>query len=205
MKYIDFRIRFADQLVFSLTDIRQIEPGFHRTRLNEWQDKEYIQKIIRGYYCFKEKKFDEPALFHIANKIYSPSYVSLESALAYYHLIPETVYAVTSVATQKTSLFKTLLGSFQFQTLKPKLFSGYQVFRSDGIPFKMATPEKAIFDFLYLKPHYKARNDFYELRINAALLKKMVKKAKLDDWVKLSQNQALNVRAQEFWRAMRDA
>ena len=41
----------------------------------------------------------------VANKIYSPSYISLETALSYYGLIPESVYALTSVSTRKTISF----------------------------------------------------------------------------------------------------
>lgn len=205
MKYIDFREQFVDQLIFSLNDIRQIHSKFYRRRLNEWQNKGYIQKLIRGYYFLKEKKFDEMALFHVANQIYNPSYVSLESALAYYHLIPETVYSITSVSTKKTNSFKTSLGGFQYFTLKSDLFQGYVVNRSRKFPFKIATPEKAIFDFLYLKPHYDAADDFYELRINLALFKKIVSKTQLDHWVLKSNNLALKKRAQELWKALRHA
>ncbi|GAI56933.1 unnamed protein product, partial [marine sediment metagenome] len=96
MKYLELKSELRDFTIFSLNEIRNIEPGFHRRRLNEWQDKGYIKKVVRGYYIFSDLKLSEEILFKIANRIYLPSYISLESALSYYHLIPESVYGITS-------------------------------------------------------------------------------------------------------------
>ena len=81
MTFLEFQQAFRDFTVFSLSDIRAVEPGFYRTRLNEWQNKGYIKKVLRGYYIFTDRKIDESDLFIISNKIYDPSYVSAESAL----------------------------------------------------------------------------------------------------------------------------
>ncbi|MBI4924952.1 MAG: hypothetical protein HY843_03425, partial [Bdellovibrio sp.] len=140
-----------------------------------------------------------------ANKIYSPSYVSLESALAYYHLIPESVYHVTSVATKKTISFETQLCCFRYCTLKPKLFTDYIIIRDNELPFKIANPEKAIFDFLYLKSHYKSKDDFYELRINSEIFKKQVNRKKFDRLVAISGNHALYKRAQTLWEVIKNS
>jgi predicted transcriptional regulator of viral defense system len=55
---------------------------------------------------------DEMVLFMVANKIYEPSYVSLESALAYYKIIPETVLGVTSISSRKTKQHESAWGIF---------------------------------------------------------------------------------------------
>ena len=129
MKFLELKSELKDFTIFSLNEIRNIEPDFYRRRLNEWQDKDYIKKIIRGYYIFSDLKLSEEILFKIANRIYSPSYVSLESALSYYHLIPESVYGITSISTRKTYHFRTSIGEFIYRSLKPSLFFGYDLIK----------------------------------------------------------------------------
>lgn len=110
MKFLELKNELKDFPIFSLNEIRNIDPNFYRSRLNEWQDKGYIKKVIRGYYIFSDLQPREENLYKIANRIYLPSYVSLESALSYYHLIPESVYGITSISTRRTNSFKTSIG-----------------------------------------------------------------------------------------------
>lgn len=105
-------------------------------------------------------------MFEIANRIYPPSYVSFESALSYHNLIPESVLAVTSASTRRTYRFNTPLGEFTYRSLKPELFVGYDLIQNQGKCFKMANPEKALLDYLYLNPKIKSKADFASLRIN---------------------------------------
>src|SRR3989338_3756269 len=96
MRYLDLKQKLKDFTLFSLEHIRKFEKSFDRRRLTEWQKKNYIKKIIKGYYIFSDVDINQNVLFLIANKIYKPSYVSFESALSFYKLIPESIYAVTS-------------------------------------------------------------------------------------------------------------
>ncbi len=52
MKFLELKNELKDFTIFSLNDIKNIEPDFHRRRLNEWQDKGYIKKIIEAIICF---------------------------------------------------------------------------------------------------------------------------------------------------------
>src|SRR3989338_6658324 len=106
MKFLEFKQNLKDFITFNLQDIRKIEPGFDLRRLSEWQRKGYIQKLRRGYYIFSDIALNEEKLFLVANRLYGPSYVSLEMALSFYGLIPEGVYALTSITTRKTEHFK---------------------------------------------------------------------------------------------------
>lgn len=166
MRYLELRSQLKNFVVFSLTDIRKIEPGFYRHRLNEWQNKGYIKKIIKGWYLFADQEINEEVLFLTANKIYRPAYISLEAALSYYHFIPESTYGITSVATKKTAAFNTSLGDFHYRSVKPELFFGYDLVDYQGQKIKIADPVKAVIDFFYLNPHIKSEADFSELRIN---------------------------------------
>lgn len=179
MQYIEFRKRLSRFVVFSLIEIRKACPSFHRRRLNEWQDKGYIKKIIKGYYIFSDMQLDERALFEISNRIYAPSYISLEMALAHYGLIPESVYAVTSISTRRTYRFKTDIAEFSYRTVKPELFFGYDIIRDDSRSFKMAVPEKALVDYFYINPHIKTADDYDGMRLNKKRLTDLVNTRKI--------------------------
>ncbi|RLB99751.1 MAG: hypothetical protein DRH90_19850 [Deltaproteobacteria bacterium] len=163
MNFVHFKNSLRDFPVFSIADIRAAYGGFDHRRLSEWQKKGYIQKIIKGYYFFSDVDINENRLAAIANQIYKPSYISLETALSHYRLIPENVYMTTSVSTRRTYRFATPLATFSYRTIKPALFFGYSLM-ADRI--KIAFMEKAILDFLYLNPLVRSEDDFLSLRLN---------------------------------------
>ncbi|MCK4678929.1 MAG: hypothetical protein KAT48_12415 [Bacteroidales bacterium] len=151
MKFIELKYKLKDFPVFSYSDIRKLDPGFHRNRLYEWQIKGHVQKIRKGYYCFIDQVKNEAFLFYSANRIYKPSYITLETALSYYGLIPEGVFTLISISTKKTYSIDSPIGSFEYHNVKPTLFFGYQLVRLNGYTIKIAEPEKAILDYLYLR------------------------------------------------------
>jgi hypothetical protein len=76
-----------------------------------------------------------------------PSYLSLHTALHRRGLIeqiPEVLYAATLARTQRVD---TQVGSFSFHHLAPEVFGGFEELLSGA---KLATSEKALFDFAYL-------------------------------------------------------
>ena len=205
MKFLDLKNELKDFPIFSLNDIKNIDPAFHRRRLNEWQDKGYIKKIIRGYYLFTDIDIDEEVLFKIANQIYYPSYISLESALSYYHLIPESVYEITSISTHKTNHFKTSLGEFSFRSIKPALFFGYHLIKDKRYYIKLASIEKTILDYFYLHPDLEKEHDFESLRINRSILIEQVNEKKLFEYLKKFNQKRLTNRINCFWSHMKNA
>ncbi|RQW01933.1 hypothetical protein EH222_14260, partial [candidate division KSB1 bacterium] len=76
MKFLDLKEALKGYTLFSVQEIKKMDPTFHRRRLSEWQEKGYIKKIIRSYYVFSDVELDEPVLFEIANRIHQPSYIS---------------------------------------------------------------------------------------------------------------------------------
>ena len=76
-----------------------------------------------------------------------PAYVSLQTALHRHGLIeqiPEVVYAVSLAKTQRV---KTAVGTFSIHHVAPEVFGGFEETERGG---KVATREKALFDFAYL-------------------------------------------------------
>jgi len=95
-----------------------------------------------------------PHPFLIANRIQHASYVSLQSALAYYGLIPERVPMTTSVTTGRPLLQKTPLGEYQFRHIQTDWFQAYlKIDLGLGQTAFVATPEKALLDLIYLEPN----------------------------------------------------
>jgi predicted transcriptional regulator of viral defense system len=205
MRYLQFRQLFKDFTVFSIDEIRKEEPHFYRRRLSEWQKKGYIRKVIKGYYVFSDMPLDETLLFRIANRIYNPSYVSFESALSYYGLIPEGVYGVTSAATRKTCHFKTPLGQFGYHTLNKALFFGYHLIGDARSCFKIAAIEKAVLDYFYIHRRLSTKDDFASLRFNKDVFFKKANKKKLDAFTKRFSQKILTERIQAFWRFLKSA
>ncbi len=179
MQYIKLKESLNEFTIFSLADIERIDSNFHRRRLNEWQDRGYIKKVIRGYYIFSDLELNENVLFEIANRIYSPSYISFEMVLSYYHLIPESVYGITSASTRKTYRFKTPIAEFNYRTIKQNLFFGYELVKYNNKYFKIASIEKAILDYFYINPDIKTESDFASLRMNKDVFFKRVDEEKL--------------------------
>lgn len=205
MKYLELKSELKDFTIFSLNEIRNIEPGFHRRRLNEWQDKGYIKKVTRGYYIFSDLKLSEEVLFKIANRIYLPSYVSLESALSYYHLIPESVYGITSISTRKTYHFRTSIGEFIYRSLKPLLFFGYDLIKFQEKYLKMASMEKALLDYFYLHSDIETEQDFDSLRINKEMFFEKMNEEKLQNFLIKFNQKKLTGRINRFWSYIKNA
>lgn len=112
---------------FNLNDVRKLDPDFLRQQLNYWHDHGFIQSLAEGYYILADRAMDEMVLFMVANKIYEPSYLSLESALAYYGVIPETVLGVTNISIRKTKKYESAWGLFSYRSVKPQTMIGYKV------------------------------------------------------------------------------
>ena len=198
MKFLELKCELKDFTIFSLNEIRNIEPDFYRPRLNEWQDKGYIKKVIRGYYIFSDLKLSEEVLFKITNRIYLPSYISLESALSYYHLIHESVYGIPSISSRKTYHFITSMGEFIYRTLKLQLFFGYDLIKFQEKYLKMARIEKALLDYFYLHPDIETEQDFASLRINKEMFFSQISYPKLMNFLEKFNQKKLTGRINRF-------
>jgi len=198
MRYQELKEKLKDFVIFTLNDIRKTYPDFHRRRLNEWQDKGYIKKLRRGYYMFSDLSLNEETLFLIANRLYVPSYVSFETALSHYGLIPEGVYSLTSVSTKKTSDFKTPIARFLYRKIKPSLFFGYQLEKHKGQGYKIADMEKALLDYVYFNPQIAKRGDFHEWRFNSEEFLSKADIPKLRQYTTAFKNKRLAVRIKKI-------
>lgn len=144
-----------------------VNPTDVRRQLSRWTQVGHLYQLRRGLYVlappFQKVK---PHPFLIANRIVRGSYVSCQSALAHYGLIPEQVPVVTSVTTARPARWNTPLGTYEFRHVKTALLCGYQVMElGGGQQAFVATPEKALLDLIHLQPGGDSPDYLRELRL----------------------------------------
>ena len=108
--------------------------------------------VTRNYLNHAERRgiFTEYVEF-VANKLYSPSYLSLDYVLHEHNLLTEIPRNITSVGLRKTDHFSNNLGNFIYHKIKENLFMGFKVVTKGEFSILKATKAKALFDFLYFR------------------------------------------------------
>ena len=174
----------ADEPVFDtgLLLAGAVDPLDVRKQLSRWVAAGRVHMLRRGLYALAPPyQKVKPHPFLVANRMVRGSYVSLQSALAYYGLIPEGVPVTTSVTTRRPGRWQTPLGAYEFRHVKPSLLRGYvlvevqsgrravgavQSAAEDQRAF-VATREKALLDLVYLEPHGDRPDYMAELRLQS--------------------------------------
>jgi len=168
MDFQTFRLKAKDYPVFKYIDLLKWFPNDNaqtiKQNLKSWVKKESLERIIKGIYKLKETEIKEE--FLLASYLNQNSYISLESALSFYGMIPEYSYSITSVTTKKTKKFTTNYGVFSYRKIKSDLFFGFKLITGDHYLYQIATPEKALFDFIYLNQREINTSDYFkEMRL----------------------------------------
>ncbi len=145
----------------SVTTLRnsfaQIKNGNQKVGLLE-RDRQVI-RLKRGLYvCNPDITGKTISTDLVANHLYTPSYVSMSSALRYYGLIPEEVFTKQSMTLKHSRDFDTPIGRFEYTYINKKAFSvGLTSIRKDDYAFVIATPEKALCDLIANSPNVNLR------------------------------------------------
>ncbi len=192
MQFYDFEEKVKNYPVFTASEVKSIffDQKNIMVQISFWLKKGYLNKIKDGLYILAKVKSElDPKVF--AEKIYEPSYLSLEFALNYYGIIPDIPGTYTSVTSKTTKYFKNPFGNFTYQKIKPEFFTGYEARMEKNVSFNIATPEKALIDYIYLnKNKIKDDIDFWkEMRIDEEF---KFKKKKLDLYKNLLNNRKVN-------------
>lgn len=175
---VEERLKSLKLLVFTpseFKDVFKVSKNTAQTFIKRNLKSGLFLKLRNNFYMLKDS---HPSLYLIANRLYQPSYISLEKALSYYGIIPETVYAITSVTAKSTKEFETPGVLFTYQRIKQEAFTGYQAKRLEGTVVLLAEAEKALADYLYFVDLKKSElNDRLELKdVNKT---KLIKYARL--------------------------
>lgn len=127
-------------------------------KISEWLASGTLISLKRGLYVvgapWRQEALRMPL---IANRLYGPSCVSLEYALAWHGLIPERVVEVTSVCTGRGREFENALGRFSYTKIPQQLFPlGITIEAVGNQHFWLANPTKAVCDTVLLTRHLRA-------------------------------------------------
>lgn len=196
MNYITFAKELKNFPAFSLKETEKLSGKVYYHRLNEWQKKGYIKRIANGIFMFADEPIDEMYLYYLANKIYEPSYISLESGLAYYGLIPEAVYKTTSVTTKKTSHFQQDNIVFEYRSIHSRFNFGYTLVNWKNVAIKIAEPEKVFIDYFYLNTEINTVDRIEDMRFNKTAMNQQIDWNKIDRYLSIYENKMLNKRVQ---------
>ena len=137
-----------------------------RLQLSRWVKTGKLIQIRKGLYTSAQPyRKVVPHPFVLANAMKKASYISLQSSLGYYGMIPEHVPIVTSVTTQRPEQVDISLGQFVFRHIKKSWFHDYrQVDLGSNQKAFIAIPEKALMDLVYLTPDADNYDFLTELR-----------------------------------------
>lgn len=152
---INFVLQIREQLptdVFTDTEVATLVDGTPDRRYGLVKraiaNGDLIQ-LRRGVYCLGKIYQREPLdQFELAQKIYAPSYVSVESALSHHAWIPEAVYTITSVCLKRSTTFKTPVGNFSYVRVPKFNFIGVERVHVGRTVHLMANPTKALADYI---------------------------------------------------------
>jgi len=200
MIVMDFLERMQATGIFSLADIALLYPDLDRRRLFEWQQKGYIIKLRNEWYClpgFLENPF---STWIIANVIHSPSYISLESALDHYGVIPEGVYMTTSVTSNRPIRIDAGGQQYLYSSVKSTLYKGY-LLEDTGMhnrKVRIADLEKALVDFFYFRTKYATIRSIVTLRFNEPVLRDQLNTDRLMGYVDEAKNASLESRIRKM-------
>ncbi len=195
MNFWQLRNQFYDLVCFNINQVYAWQPGFDKNNLTRWAKQNLLVKLRNSWYSFPDY-IKMPNIQHfVSNKIYSPSYVSLHSALAFYGIIPEAIVQTTAVSSLKKANFENIFGSFSYHQLLPELmFGNEQKTFIDKHSLFFATPEKAILDLLYLYPQYNSEQEIIELRFDEDFMQEELNVERLNEFTEKFQSKALRNR-----------
>ena len=150
-------------------------------KINDMVNQGILASLKKGFYIAgPQLKAPKPEPFLIANHLWGPSYVSMDSALSFYGFIPERVFEISSVTTKSSNKYSTSAGTFSYTHLPLPYYSyGIQQINLATREFALiASKEKALCDKIITTAGLKLRSEknvldylIENLRIDEDLLK----------------------------------
>lgn len=170
------KLRETNVRIFYLSDLKKLlnitkDNTAYKT-VGKLVKKRLLIRMGKGRYA---SVFNPPEKYEISNYLYSPSYISLETALNYYGILSQFPYVITAVTTRKTNKIRANNNEYEYAHINKRLFWGYK--KQNG--FLIALPEKALIDLIYFACKGWRNIDIKELELaslNRKTLKTMVGK-----------------------------
>lgn len=107
-----------------------------------------VVRVRKGLWALAERP--DPLAFADYVTAPYPSYVTLQTALYRHGMIEQIPEMTFLVSLGRGARIETGLGTYSVHHVQPELFDGFDLDAASGV--KLARPEKALIDFLYLSP-----------------------------------------------------
>lgn len=143
------KIKDIAQPVFRTADIMvalNIQKSHASKLLERLTRHGHVTRLKRGLWAIPERLEPLALVPHLTAPF--PSYVSLQSALYYHDMISQIPEVIYCISLARTRTYKTPLATISVHHIPGSFFFGYEERGSDHV--RMALPEKALLDFLYL-------------------------------------------------------
>jgi len=127
------------------------------------KDKDIV-RVKKGLYVLG-KAYNRPYnKLVLANLIYGPSYITGQTALAFWNMIPERVELIISMTTKRKKQYETPIGRFSYWYCPKTVFSIGIKLEDAGDQKKIliASPEKALCDITAPKTHISTKKEMKE-------------------------------------------
>jgi len=169
MKYNELLQIIRNTPVFStgLLLAGDVDKNVIRSQISRWVREGKLIRLGNGCYALPPSYSGGiPSFFVLANAMKPASYVSCQSALAWYGLIPESVPSVVSVTSGRTENVNNKFGTFIYRHVKKSPLWGFETMKvSEKENARIALPEKALLDLVYLESAGDSESYLEQLRL----------------------------------------
>jgi predicted transcriptional regulator of viral defense system len=152
----------------------RVEEGTARRRLRAIEEAGLVRRLRRGLWALDPDI--EPFVLAPYLTAPFPAYVSLWSALSHHGAIEQIPRQISMASLDRARRITTTVGTFAIHHLAPELFGGFKGSEETGY---LATPEKALFDIVYVRAAAGSRAYFPEI-----MLPKSFEDAEAKQWAK---------------------
>jgi len=130
---------------------------YPKNKISALEENGVLVRLKKDLYVNKKSNISKEL---IANHLYGISYISLQTALGYYGMIPERVYVVRSITTKRAKMFNTSLGNFEYKTVSAEYFciGLRQEIIENQYAFLIAEPTKAVCDMIVSTPNLRIQS-----------------------------------------------
>lgn len=187
--------------VFTTSEVAEVAgmaPSNASRDLAKLEGEGMITRIKRGLWAITiHPDFSPYAVVPYLFEGDEEGYVSLLSALNLHGMIDQIPRVVQIVTTTQRPRLETSVGTYEFHQIQPELFGGFGPYRGTG-NFDIATPEKALFDTLYLSAR-KGRRFSYLPEVEVS---KSFSPAEIEAWIARVDHEPLRLAIADRWRRL---
>jgi predicted transcriptional regulator of viral defense system len=115
--------------------------------ISRWQKQGLLERVTRGAYLVRDVDVNAPVA---ACLLVPDSYISLESAMVYHGMLLDRIYRIDLACVRRVKGFHIRETEIKVSKIPPRLYWGWEIEESAHGPIRVASPEKALFDRIYM-------------------------------------------------------